>query len=1181
MLRNFAVKIIFLLLIAGELRSQITYSPVTIPVANNVQPNLGITCTFYDDASQTLYVGGGFTTLGASSRNRIAAIDAATGAIKTWSANIGNGNVYCIKKAGTKIYAAGDFSIVNGSAANCLVELDAVSGAVTHTYSFSSGDVINSFDINGNNVAVGGKLKYYNTTPLSNHVVIINAASGNLVTNPNNTIFGGHKIFKANKIEYINNDVYIAANDSINGFTEANHSIFKINTSNSNLSLFFAGDHAINGYTAVDDFTFDPDNNMMYVIGDFSIINVFNNALYSGFGSAFQYAVKIDLTANTIQNWQPITAFPPFIPSSTTSNCTIANMFSYNSLAELYIYKILNTSYGILASRGTSRYIHIYDKSSAALVDSIGWTNSVLFQDFPTPGKPYERFMDFITAGDKLFVTDNFPSTNPPQCFSYNPTVYEFCLPPENLISPKEINNKTTFCRGSSYTIIQQKGKEVTNFVWSYSGSGATINNNGNDTITINFSYSATPGSLSLHGLTPCGKSTNTVVLNIPFYALPNVSAGRDTSLNCFNNKNVLIQASSALTNPHGLTWSGPSSATSFSLFANQQGAYIATVTDSTNMCTYKDTMQITYDTLRPSISNASGYTVTCNPGYAILSATGSASDSLWWVIGSINLSNPTPTFAPVSDTIIAYIFSKSKLNGCINRDSSMVYDLRTPPTYTIMSSVTSPTTGLPQFLPITCLNDSTLLDANGSASCKIKWILPLSTVTVNDPFYAKTPGVYQLVVNDTVNACFNNSFLGQVMQNTAVPALTMPGALPNINCSYNTATLNASSSTPGTSIQWTAPSIAFSGGNPSVVSQTAWYYATVTNTVNGCFKKDSLQLTQQNILMLNSSNDTIICNGSSVQISTMPIGGGPAFTYSWSNGGGTVVSPVVSPTSTTKYVVTVTDSSACVGIDTVEVTVPPVLYDSLLAFTSCNPSSPTGQIQAYGKGGMPPYRYSINGSSFQSNGIFNSLAYGTYTILISDTLNCTDTGTISLSSSSQAPSPDFIVNTSMMQGDTFVVVDISNPRPDSVQWVFPASVQVVNNSNQFSPIIVSSDTGYFAIQLNAFFGSCQSSLVRNVHFSKFDTASANYSNNNGIKSITLYPNPNIGQFNVAVDLYKSQSFVIAIYDASSLEIVRIPVHESNYTNLSISMPVGTPGTYILKVIAEYDSKQKVFVVSQ
>ena len=167
-----------------------------------------------------------------------------------------------------------------------------------------------------------------------------------------------------------------------------------------------------------------------------------------------------------------------------------------------------------------------------------------------------------------------------------------------------------------------------------------------------------------------------------------------------------------------------------------------------------------------------------------------------------------------------------------------------------------------------------------------------------------------------------------------------------------------------------------------------------------------------------------------------------------------------------------------------------------------------------------------------------------------------------------------------MFKSDTFVVVDISNPRPDSVQWIFPSTCTVIDNSNPFSPIITHSDTGTFAINLKAFFGTCEMNKLKTIHVGAIDSAFANSFNNNGIESILLYPNPNNGQFNVEIKLYKKQTFALFIYDANGIEKYRQTINDNNYFNQLININPVTPGTFIIKVIAEYDAKQKPFIIS-
>jgi hypothetical protein len=254
---------------------------------------------------------------------------------------------------------------------------------------------------------------------------------------------------------------------------------------------------------------------------------------------------------------------------------------------------------------------------------------------------------------------------------------------------------------------------------------------------------------------------------------------------------------------------------------------------------------------------------------------------------------------------------------------------------------------------------------------------------------------------------------------------------------------------------------------------------------------------------------------------------------------------------------------------------------DSTLSFQPCDPLQPTGQVQVYAFGGVPPFQYSSdNGLSWNATGVFPNLGFGTYAILIRDALGCTKTDTAIIDTNSLSPSPDFLVSTGPQQGDTIVVVDISNPRPDSVSWDLPLSA-IVTDSNMFAPAFINGDTGVFTITMHAFYGSCEVIYTRTIHIHPFDSLAANAWNNNGIDSIILYPNPNNGIFNLEVTLFAKQNFVILVYDASGVERARQEIVDSDEWNGQLSVPNPVPGNFVLRVISEYDTEQIIFVITQ
>lgn len=659
---------------------------------------------------------------------------------------------------------------------------------------------------------------------------------------------------------------------------------------------------------------------------------------------------------------------------------------------------------------------------------------------------------------------------------------------------------------------------------------------------------------------------------------LPNANAGADTLLTCSNP--LLTLTGISTTSPVTYHWVTPQNTSSNTqiISADTSGIYKLKVTNITTLCTNIDSMLVSIDTIAPIITCPLVYQITtCVPGTITINGTSNnIMDSLKWFGSGISTSNP----AVISNQTNYLLLAKRNSNGCTSTQTITVTIQTVFPTINIPTGMnTIPV--IPTIDTLTCSHDSVLLYFSGStAGSKIRIIRPNPmNDTVADNTYTKLPGIYKAIITDTTTGCIGNALLFELKINVTSPQLVMPATIPPFNCSVLSAILNGSSGTPNSILHWAGPNN-FSSVNPAIATQSGVYIFSVADPANGCIKFDTLNLVHQNILFVTGNADTTVCKGNTVQLNITPMGGTPNYTFSWNNNAGSAPSANVSPADTTRYIVIVTDAAGCIGRDTVFVNIPSSITDSINTFQPCDPAVANGQIQIVANNGVPPYQYSItNGQSYQASSIFNNLPFGNYPILIVDALHCIQSDSSTISTLSQKPHPDFIVNTSMMQADSFVVVDISNPRPDTVIWTFPSSVTVFNN-NPFAPIIVSADTGAVDITMDVHYGGCIMYLTKHVKFNKADTLTSS-PNGNGIEAITVFPNPNSGQFSAEVKLYKKQTFAIYVYNSQGIEQSRIIIPVSDYSLNTISIPNPTPGTYLLKVIAEYDSKSKTIVVTQ
>lgn len=106
----------------------------------------------------TMYVGGGFNTIGGQPRIHIAALDVATGLATSWYPGVVNDAVFSISldNAGSTVYFGGQFFFVNGQPRNELAAVDATTGLLNGWNPNAGGAQVSGILVNGATVYVWG-----------------------------------------------------------------------------------------------------------------------------------------------------------------------------------------------------------------------------------------------------------------------------------------------------------------------------------------------------------------------------------------------------------------------------------------------------------------------------------------------------------------------------------------------------------------------------------------------------------------------------------------------------------------------------------------------------------------------------------------------------------------------------------------------------------------------------------------------------------------------------------------------------------------------------------------------------------------------------------------------------------------------------------------------------------------
>jgi hypothetical protein len=547
--------------------------------------------------------------------------------------------------------------------------------------------------------------------------------------------------------------------------------------------------------------------------------------------------------------------------------------------------------------------------------------------------------------------------------------------------------------------------------------------------------------------------------------------------------------------------------------------------------------------------------------------------DTLMWrnVSSGQLFTNPITASTPSTYRFIG----TSPLNGCSDSSDVIVFLNQDKPNINI--------NGYPNYtvaLPIdtlTCLEDTFNLTAfSDSTHAIVNWSSIDTLSLFGDSVQISIPGTYHIYAIDTSSGCeqFQQVIINEFKN---LPDVILP-LNTQLNCETDSLFLVGSSTILNSNFLWTGDSISPTFDSV-VVSKTGSYYLTVTRTDNGCSLTDSLIVDFLPVIPMNITNNELVCKNLFVTLGLSYSSNVDSPTFLWNNGS-TLDSTTYFSGVDSLVIVEMFANNNCYGIDTTIIQTPSNPIEDFQIFKPCSGKN-TGQIIATVTSGFPPFQYSIDtGATFQPSPIFTGLSLGNYLITVKDSLGCTYDFSTEITSAGNTILPDFLFSTFNSVNDTVIIVDISNPPTDSTFWVFPPNITVLNN-DPLSPMIVFSDTGNYNITMNGFYGGCDGSVSKTIYIAENDTSKATVYNDNGIKLLNLFPNPNDGIFDVEIEFYKSQSFQMTIQNAVGVVYYNQSFGETNSIVEHVNLGSGLQnGTYILKVVSEFDSGYITFIIN-
>jgi hypothetical protein len=170
----------------------------------------------------------------------------------------------------------------------------------------------------------------------------------------------------------------------------------------------------------------------------------------------------------------------------------------------------------------------------------------------------------------------------------------------------------------------------------------------------------------------------------------------------------------------------------------------------------------------------------------------------------------------------------------------------------------------------------------------------------------------------------------------------------------------------------------------------SAGFYSFYAKDANGCIGIIETTISEPTVLSINPIPTMVTCYGTdNGSISLTGSGGVLPYTFSI-DGTSFVNTNSFSNLSPANYLIYIKDANGCEKTISTFITQP----DSLIAsgVSTVSTTGANGTITLSATGGLTPYKYSINGTTYFSGSLFSSLTPGTYTGYVKDNNGCIST---------------------------------------------------------------------------------------------------------------------------------------------------------------------------------------------
>ena len=294
-------------------------------------------------------------------------------------------------------------------------------------------------------------------------------------------------------------------------------------------------------------------------------------------------------------------------------------------------------------------------------------------------------------------------------------------------------------------------------------------------------------------------------------------------------------------------------------------------------------------------------------------------------------------------------------------------------------------------------------------------------------------PGTYSVQVTDA-HGCVTSCSV--VIHPSSNPVCTISSTDTSCGSHNGTATVHASGGQAPYTYLWSHGPTTQTVGNLA-----AGNYSVVVTDALGCVTSCSVTIGNSSNITCSITGTDTTCGSHNGSASATVSGGQAPYTYLWSNGATT---SSIGNLAAGSYSVVITDAHGCSTSCYVTIN-PSVAPTCTISSTDASCGNANGTATAQAQGGQAPYTYSwSNGATTQT---ITNLTAGTYSVVITDSNNCTTTCSVFVGGSN---TPTCSISgsdtTCGLANGSATVVGSGGQAPYTYSWSNGATTQSVSN---------------------------------------------------------------------------------------------------------------------------------------